>query len=100
MTSQSMLSKFRATGYGNSMKQRASATCRAQCAKQCPPRRGMVRLRVSMPKTHGVNSQLEMACVITPAGFETQKVHMSDWQAVRARLDVFICAGLSLRGQG
>ena len=41
--------------------------------------------------THGVNSHVGMACVITLAGFEALKVHMTDLQTGRARVADFCC---------
>ena len=58
---------------------------------QCAPRRGLVRLRLSMLLSHGVNSHVEMACAITLAGFDALKVHMTDLQTGRARLADFSC---------
>ncbi|WP_139354643.1 phosphoribosylformylglycinamidine synthase subunit PurQ, partial [Escherichia coli] len=57
------------------------------------------RPKVAILREQGVNSQLEMAYAMAPAGFESYDVHMSDLQAGRARLDQFqgfvACGGFS-----
>ena len=63
------------------------------------PYLSLTRPKVAILREQGVNSHVEMAHVMTQAGFEAYDVHMSDLQAGRARLDMFqgivACGGFS-----
>ena len=59
----------------------------------------LARPKVAVLREQGVNSHVEMAYAFTEAGFEAFDVHMTDLQAVRARLSDFAgvvaCGGFS-----
>jgi phosphoribosylformylglycinamidine synthase len=60
---------------------------------------GKARPKVAVLREQGVNSQVEMACVLEKAGFESHDVHMSDVLAGRVKLADFrglvACGGFS-----
>jgi phosphoribosylformylglycinamidine synthase len=60
---------------------------------------GKARPKVAVLREQGVNSQVEMACALEKAGFESHDVHMSDVLAGRVKLADFrglvACGGFS-----
>ena len=63
------------------------------------PYLNLARPAVAILREQGVNSHVEMSYAMAQAGFDTFDVHMSDLQAGRARLDMFVglvaCGGFS-----